>query len=126
MPDALMITRSLYSSSISSTPFNENNRSMARILYCWRCRAEVPMLEEDEWEEILRCLREGVEQIKDYRSTNSLSFEEAKDQVYGHGALLRYQQITGSCESNPTVLWHHRLSLFGPPCTNCGKPLRTP
>jgi hypothetical protein len=41
-------------------------------------------------------------------------------------ARTRYRQITGFDEPNPVAIWHHRLSLFGPPCNVCGKPLRTP
>jgi hypothetical protein len=41
-------------------------------------------------------------------------------------ALDEFERITGFREENPNAIWHHRLSLYGPPCTNCGKPLRTP
>ncbi len=40
--------------------------------------------------------------------------------------LKVYREITGYTESNPNAVWHHRLSLFGPPCETCGKPLRSP
>jgi len=41
-------------------------------------------------------------------------------------ALREYERITGFHETNPNVLYHHVLSKYGPPCVNCGKPLRTP
>lgn len=40
--------------------------------------------------------------------------------------LERYNRITGYSETNPNAVWHHRLSLYGPPCKNCSRPLRTP
>jgi hypothetical protein len=99
---------------------------MARLLYCWRCRMEIPMLEEHEWEQVLPELSLGIKQIQHYRQTHAASVQEAKQHVYGVGALERYYQITGFRETNINALWHHRLSLFGPPCQSCGKPLRTP
>jgi hypothetical protein len=38
----------------------------------------------------------------------------------------RYEQITGMPETNHIAIHHHRISLYGPPCKVCGKPLRTP
>lgn len=42
------------------------------------------------------------------------------------GMLAEYEQITGYHETNPNAIYHHRLSLYGPPCHCCEKPLRTP
>jgi hypothetical protein len=87
---------------------------------------EVPMLEEDEWQEVLPALREGIMQIKKYRQAHeSSSVADAQRHVYG-GALQRYFELTGFRETNANARWHHRLSLFGPPCRVCGKSLRTP
>jgi hypothetical protein len=99
---------------------------MAKALYCWRCRTEIPMLDEHEWEEIVPHLTRGLEQIKLHRAARGVSLTEAKDVVYGNGALERYFQLTGFRETNVNALWHHRLSLFGLPCSVCGKPIRTP
>jgi hypothetical protein len=99
---------------------------MSKILYCWRCRADIPMLNDREWEMVLPPLRNGLDQIRQYRHALGVSLTEAKDEVYGKGALKKYFEITGYRETNINALWHHRLGLFGPPCRACGKPLRTP
>ena len=74
---------------------------MAKVLYCWRCRKDTAMLEEHEWEQVLSCLREGIVQIQHYRQTHDASLYEAKNHVYWQGALVRYNQITGSRETDP-------------------------
>jgi hypothetical protein len=84
------------------------------------------MLDEAEWEQVLPHLRNGLEQIKYYRRVHNTSLAEAKAQVYGQGALERYHQITSFRETNVKALWHHRISQFGPLCSSCGRPLRTP
>jgi hypothetical protein len=99
---------------------------MAKTIYCWRCRTEVPMLDEEEWAEVQPLLSNAIEQIKRYRETHGVSLSEANEKGYGGEALERYFQITGFRETNANALWHHRLSDFGPSCGACGKPLRTP
>jgi hypothetical protein len=43
------------------------------------------------------------------------------------GAMLReYARLTGFYETNPNAIYRHHLSIYGPPCSKCGKPLRTP
>ncbi len=83
------------------------------------------MLDEREWQEVVPLLTKGIEQIKQYRIDHGVSLAEAKHAVYGDGALQRYFEITGFRETNVNALWHHRLAMFGPPCSVCGKPLRT-
>jgi hypothetical protein len=99
---------------------------MARILYCWRCKTDVPMLEEHEWDDVSAALTEGISEIQHYRRQHGASVKEARDHVYWQGGFARYRELTGYSGSDPEVVWHHRLSLLGPLCHACGKPLRTP
>lgn len=40
--------------------------------------------------------------------------------------LAEYERLTGFREIDPNAVMHHVASQYGPPCTSCGKPLRTP
>ena len=84
------------------------------------------MLTEEEWAVVGPHLASGVEQIKRYREEHQCSLAEAQAKGFGQEALALYAQITGFKETNANALFHHRLSMYGPPCHVCGKPLRTP
>ena len=82
------------------------------------------MLTEEEWQ--LVDLTGFIEQIKRYREETGCTLAEANQKGPGRQLLTAYERITGFKETDPNALFHHRLSMFGPPCHVCGKPLRTP
>lgn len=87
---------------------------------------DMPMLTEEEWALVAPHLANAVDQIKRYREEHQCSLAEAHEKGFGQEALAIYALITGFQETNATALFHHRVSLYGPPCHTCGKPLRTP
>jgi hypothetical protein len=96
-------------------------------LWCWRCKSEMPMLDELEYAEIASLFAQGMKFVKEYREQTGSSIKEAVPRSERFGAMLaRYEAMTGFKETNPNAVMHHRLSLYGPPCNSCGKPLRTP
>jgi hypothetical protein len=82
-----------------------------KMLWCWRCKAEMPMLDDDEFQRVSALFDTGTGGIRERKFAP---------------ALREYERITGFRETNPNALYHHVLSMYGPPCANCGKPLRTP
>jgi len=98
---------------------------MPMEMYCWRCRVTVPMLTEQEWAELEPLMNRVILDIQNHRTKFNCSLEEAYRANFGENALMAYENITGYNERNLNALWHHRVSLYGPPCQNCGRPLRT-
>lgn len=70
------------------------------------------MLDDDEFKRVSSLLHTGTE-------------GETKELMFGP-LLCEYERITGIRETNPNAIYHHVLSMYGPPCAHCGKPLRTP
>jgi hypothetical protein len=81
------------------------------------------MLDEEEWLQLSGM--DIITLIQNVRLERGLTIREAQHVVQVE-LLRRYHALTGFFETNLDALWHHRLSLFGPPCARCGKPLRTP
>jgi len=61
-----------------------------KMLWCWRCKAEVPMLDDDEWRRVSSLFHTGTEGT-------------SKEPMYAP-ALLEYERITSFHEINPNVL----------------------
>lgn len=75
------------------------------------------MLEEHE----VRLLRKAMRAAAPASATDAA----AMDAVFQE-ALDAYERITGVHETVFAALAHHVVGLYGPPCHNCGRPLRTP
>lgn len=98
---------------------------MATTIYCWRCRMDVPMLDDTEWARMAPRMHARIQAIKDYRHAHGVGIAEARKHVDGE-VLDLYFEMTGFRETNAEGIWHHHLSHYGPPCQTCGKLLRTP
>jgi hypothetical protein len=87
---------------------------------------EIPMLTEDEWEEVVPLLHRSIEDVQAYRARHGVTLKVAMEEGFGQAALGKYEELTGFKETNVNAVWHHRASMYGAPCKACGKPLRTP
>jgi hypothetical protein len=94
-------------------------------LWCWRCKGDKPMLDEQEFAEIAPLHTLGLQSVKRFRATTGAQLQDVPLPEHYQAMLARYEAITGFKETNPNAVWHHRLSLYGPPCKSCGKPLRS-
>jgi hypothetical protein len=76
---------------------------------------DVPMLDEEEYKLV----------VSKHGEKGPGSLADRIERF--HGPVLReYERITGFHETNPNAVYHHGFSLYGPPCPNCKKPLRSP
>lgn len=83
------------------------------------------MLDEAEWAEVAPYLSGFISAMKAYRAEHQVSLAEARERVSDQACAV-YERLTGFHETNPNAIYHHRLSIFGPPCRRCGRLLRTP
>lgn len=84
------------------------------------------MLDEGEFAEVSHLLTEGMKAAKSLPDTPDRPPGSAALSARLQPALDAFERITGYRETNAAAIYHHRLSLFGPPCPACGRPGRTP
>jgi hypothetical protein len=87
-----------------------------KLLWCWRCKMEVPMLDEDEYAKAYELYGQAIRDVK-MHGERILRFKPL---------LVYYKDVTGWEEREPNAIMHHRVAQYGPACENCGKPYRTP
>lgn len=82
------------------------------------------MLDENEWIEIDELTRQAFSATEEFRQKYDLENYSIDERF--RPMRQKYQEITGFEETNHLAILHHRISIYGEPCENCGKPLRTP
>ncbi|WP_218131573.1 MULTISPECIES: zinc ribbon domain-containing protein [unclassified Paenibacillus] len=63
---------------------------------------------------------------KDFRLKYGIPLDNATMHERFHPLRMEYEKITGMPDLHHNAIIHHRISDFGVPCSNCGKPFRTP
>lgn len=98
-----------------------------KIQWCWKCKKDVPMLDEREWAEALALHLKAVRYHKRAVET------EAENDIAEHrraDVALRecLNQLTHEMNEYPYACMNHahRVAARGDPCPNCGQALRTP
>jgi hypothetical protein len=84
------------------------------------------MLDEDEFEPVLRAYLNGTRGVKLGRKLTGQPLTPEDEEKVWTDVASRHREITGVSSVDPREILHHRLSLLGPPCAQCGKELRSP
>ncbi len=87
-----------------------------KILWCWRCKMEIPMLDKGEFEKAQILYSKGMKNTGMRFNNPQERFKEL---------LAYYFEITGFRETEPNAILHHSIQLYGPACESCNKPYRT-
>jgi hypothetical protein len=95
-------------------------------MWCWRCQMEIPMLDEQEYEAVIYLWRNAIPMAKEFKQKQNPPIEKLSFDEIFRPMREKYKEITGFEETNHIAIMHHRISMYGEPCENCGKPLRTP
>jgi hypothetical protein len=95
-------------------------------LWCWRCRNIVPMLDDNEYGEVFCLYGQAMKSTKEFRQRWNIPLEHASIEQRFQPVRTYYERLTGMKNCHENAILHHKLSLYGPPCKNCQKPLRTP
>ncbi len=83
------------------------------------------MLDENEFSSISHLYSECMHATKEFREATEAALEDAALDERFRPMRLRYEELTGMKDCHHNAIMHHRLSLYGPPCSKCRKPLRT-
>ncbi len=97
-----------------------------KIMWCWRCKMEVPMLDEEEYAVVAHLYSHGMKATKEFRMKHNLPLGECPINERFRPVRDAYKRMTGMDESHENAIMHHRISIYGSLCERCEKPLRTP
>lgn len=84
------------------------------------------MLDEEEFAVVSDLYQKAVEDTKEFRREHNLPLSACPTRELFRPVREAYRRMTGADEPNHDAIMHHRVSIYGPPCARCGKPLRTP
>lgn len=84
------------------------------------------MLDEDEFAVVSRLYSECFSATKSERQAEDVGLGLSPIDARFEPVRAEFERLTGFANCHHNAVMHHRLSLFGPPCSVCGKPLRTP
>jgi len=81
-----------------------------QMLWCWRCKSEMPMLDEIEYAEAYQLFGDGFKATKEFRETWDIPLQNASREERFRPLLAYYETVTGMKESNHNAVMHHRIA----------------
>lgn len=97
-----------------------------KVLWCWRCKMDLPMLDEDEYEEVRTLYGQCMKATKEFREKHNVPLDAVDSKALFKPVCDAYERMTGVKETVANAIMHHRIAQYGPPCRNCRRVLRTP
>jgi hypothetical protein len=97
-----------------------------KVMFCWRCNAEMPMLDEVEYQQVSDAYGRCMEMAKRSQGQNKEALADVKLAEIFKPVCETYAKLPGVPIDNANAVMHHRISRYGPACKKCGKPFRTP
>jgi len=97
-----------------------------KMMWCWRCKMEMPMLDEKQFKIISELYHQAFSATKGFRVEHQLPIENCSTDDRFRPVRETYEKMTGMRDCHQNAVVHHRVSIYGEPCKNCEKPLRTP
>src|SRR5262245_27546924 len=94
-----------------------------KVLWCWRCEHEMPMLDENEYAEAPSLYSQCAASTKEFRQRWQVPLEGANIDERFRPVRDWYAELTGVPNCHQDAIMHNRLSSLGNPCRACGKPL---
>jgi hypothetical protein len=67
-----------------------------KVMWCWRCQVEVPMLDEEEFAAIEKLYSEGMKSAKAFCARNNLPLSECSIDEHFRSMQDAYEQMTGT------------------------------
>ena len=80
-----------------------------KMLWCWWCRAEMPMLDEDEFASVSALYGECMWATKEFRQAHGLPLKGVPIDELFAPVRRRYEELTGMKDCHQNAILHHRL-----------------
>jgi len=84
------------------------------------------MLDDEEFTHINHLYRDCFQNMSRYRAERRRQGEVPSIDDAFAPVRNEYERMTGMSNCHQNAILHHQISIYGPPCSVCGKPLRTP